>query len=279
MISQDISLSAKIASLSAESLALFCLILPHLNAHGKMLADPHGIKGVVCPLIPWLDIAMIEQCLAEISEKTNLKWWRDERGLHYLQSLNWHEHQSLRQDRIGADRLPSFPGKDTEAPPLPEPLPDHSRSTPGPLRPEEEGKEEGKKTPSSDALRLSGLLADLIADNNPSNRHIKHGVREKTVQRWAQDLDRMIRIDGRDPEDVEAILRWCQADDFWKGTILSGAKLREHYDRLTLQMRRTKDGGQSSQAMSPVLNSYLTPDEAEVIERTRRKYEQNICGN
>lgn len=111
MINQDISLSAKVASLSPEALALFCLLIPHFNGHGKMLANPYGIKGTVCSLVEWMPVEKVKECLEEISAKTNVKWWCDEKGLYYLHSLTWKEHQNLREDRLGPDYLPNFPGE------------------------------------------------------------------------------------------------------------------------------------------------------------------------
>jgi hypothetical protein len=110
MINQNISLSTKVASLSPESLALFCLLIPHFDAHGKMLANPHLIKGLVCPLVEWLNINKIEKCLKEVNDKTNVKFWKDANGIHYLHSLNWKDHQELREDRLGPDRLPDYSG-------------------------------------------------------------------------------------------------------------------------------------------------------------------------
>lgn len=109
MLTTDISKSHKIASLTPEALSLFSLLVPHYNAHGKMLAHPSLIKGLVCPLIDWLTTPKIEQLLTEISAKTNVKFWKDEKGIFYLQSLNWKEHQDLRSDRLGPDRLPDWP--------------------------------------------------------------------------------------------------------------------------------------------------------------------------
>lgn len=120
MINVDIALSVKVGSLSPESLALFCLLIPHFNAHGKMLANPHLIKGLVCPLVEWLTPEKVVGCLGEISEKTNVKFWRDEKGIYYLHSLNWSDHQSLKNDRLGPDHLPNYQ--------------DYSGTTPGLLR-------------------------------------------------------------------------------------------------------------------------------------------------
>ncbi len=111
MIRCDISKSRGFASLSPEAAVLFCLAIPHFNSYGKMNGEPHFIKGEVCPLIPWFTIEKIEYCLKEISDRTNVKY-HESGGLKYLQALNWKEHQDLREDRLGADLLPSYPLQD-----------------------------------------------------------------------------------------------------------------------------------------------------------------------
>ena len=107
MIRKDISRSKKLRELSPEALSLFCLLIPHFNAHGKMEAHPAAIKGIVCPWIDWLGIPQIERCLHEISENTNVKWFQSDGG-HYLHALRWDDHQEIR--RRGRDYLPSYPG-------------------------------------------------------------------------------------------------------------------------------------------------------------------------
>jgi hypothetical protein len=245
-------LSAKIAQLSPEAMALFCLLIPHFNSHGKMLADPHAIKGTVCPLIIWMTVEKIKECLVEISSKTNVRWWRDEKGLHYLQSLSWGDHQTLRKDRLGSDHLPDYPGdKSTN----PDQLPDYSRSTPakGKLR-EVEGKskEKVKSKLSSDSLRLSGILAEMIADNNPRNRSVSGDKREGSIASWAADIDKMLRLDKRSAVEVEETIYWCQQDSFWLTNILSGQKLRDKFDNLQMQMRRADSSKGGSQAFESI---------------------------
>lgn len=84
----------------------------------------------------------------------------------------------------------------------------------------------------ANAERLAHLLADLIADN---------GSRRPNVTRaWIDSLDRTMRLDGRGPDEIEAAMRWAQADDFWRANILSPDKLRKHYDRLRLQAGRSR---------------------------------------
>ena len=90
-------------------------------------------------------------------------------------------------------------------------------------------KKENKYPCNSDELRLSELLLSLILEK-------KSDFRRPDVQRWAVQIDRMIRLDGRTPERIEAVIRWCRRDPFWRNNILSTAKLRMHFDRLELDM-------------------------------------------
>ncbi|KKM78774.1 hypothetical protein LCGC14_1356520 [marine sediment metagenome] len=107
MLNQDISTSDKIASLPPKSLALFFLLIPHFNAHGKQHGGPGHIKDIICPKITWLTQRVIANCLQEISEKTNVKWFNT-KGVWYLHALNWSEHQDLKEDRKGLDLMPDF---------------------------------------------------------------------------------------------------------------------------------------------------------------------------
>ena len=99
-----------------------------------------------------------------------------------------------------------------------------------------EGKEKTIKPLSPESLRLSGLLAELILKNNPTHRDLNNGKGETTIIRWANDIDKMLRIDGRDSPMVEKIIRWCQQDTFWLKNILSGETLRKQYDKLILKV-------------------------------------------
>jgi len=95
-----------------------------------------------------------------------------------------------------------------------------------------------KDNSSPDAFRLSTLLAEKIAQNNPSNLSIGEAKIDKSIRRWAKDIDRMLRIDGRCPKEVETVIQWSQSDSFWKSNILSGAKLRAQFDQLVLKCRQ-----------------------------------------
>jgi len=92
-------------------------------------------------------------------------------------------------------------------------------------------KKEKKYSADSDEWRISELLLRLIVARKPD-------LRKPDLSRWAHDVGRMILLDGRTPEQIEPVVRWCQQDPFWQNNILSTAKLRKHFDRLELEMGR-----------------------------------------
>lgn len=148
IINEDISQSDKIGSLSPKSLALFCLIIPHFNAHGKMVGGPGYIKDLVCPKVKWLTAKAIINSLKEISEKTNVKWFKNN-GLWYIHSLSWQHHQpGLR--RLGPDKLPSYNDS----------LPDRSGTTPEPVPPEVEVEVEVEREVEVEGEKTKPLKAD-----------------------------------------------------------------------------------------------------------------------
>jgi len=97
----------------------------------------------------------------------------------------------------------------------------------------DEKKSSKKFADNSDEIKLSKLLFNLIKKRNPS--HL-----EPDLQKWAYEIDKMIRLDKRNPKKIEEVIQWCQADDFWQNNILSTKKLRNQYDQLILKMPKIK---------------------------------------
>lgn len=65
-----------------------------------------------------------------------------------------------------------------------------------------------------------------------------HFVRtEQQLTTWANDIDKLHRIDKRDWIEIKAVLSWAKNNDFWKSNILSGKKFRDKYEMLFSQMK------------------------------------------
>lgn len=95
----------------------------------------------------------------------------------------------------------------------------------------------------SEAYKAAALLFNLILKNNQHSRlhACQNGDKERIIQRWAGDIDLLIRLDGQEPSTVEEVIRWSQQDGFWRANILSGAKLREKWDTLVAQTGKRKN--------------------------------------
>ena len=90
------------------------------------------------------------------------------------------------------------------------------------------------------------LLADLIASNGSK--------RPAVTDKWLSDMERLNRIDERSWEQITKAIEWCQADDFWRGNIMSPAKLRKQYDQLRLAAQRGNKQSKVTQTLSWLSN-------------------------
>jgi len=74
-------------------------------------------------------------------------------------------------------------------------------------------------------------LCTRLADRVESN-----GVKRPTITKaWRDDARKLIDIDGYAVPDIERVIDWCQADDFWKSNILSMNKLRKQFGALKIK--------------------------------------------
>ncbi len=92
-----------------------------------------------------------------------------------------------------------------------------------------------KKVLAKECSDLSLLLYELILKRNP-------GHKKPDIKAWAIHIDKMIRLDDRDIEEIGKVIHWCQEDSFWQNNILSTSKLRDKYDHLKLKMNAEKGG-------------------------------------
>jgi len=80
---------------------------------------------------------------------------------------------------------------------------------------------------NSDEFRLSQLLFSLIKAR-------RENFKKPDLQKWAINIDYMMRLDKRDVKEIEAVIKWTQQHEFWRNVILSTKNLRGQFDRLAL---------------------------------------------
>ena len=91
-----------------------------------------------------------------------------------------------------------------------------------------------KKTyePDSDAYKAARYLDRCICKRLPT----KQPANEDTLQRWADDIDKLNRLDKQNWDDIADVLEFSQKDPFWQNNILSGATFRKQNIRLFAKM-------------------------------------------
>jgi hypothetical protein len=99
--------------------------------------------------------------------------------------------------------------------------------------------EEAKASPEVVIRGDVEFLCTLLADSVESN-----GARRPNVtKKWRDEARKLLDRDKVTLADAERVLRWSQADSFWRSNILSMPKFREKFDQLVL-----KSGNGSAQA-------------------------------
>lgn len=83
----------------------------------------------------------------------------------------------------------------------------------------------------SEPYMLAQFLEEQIQKHTPEFK-----ADETRRQRWAKDIDLMIRRDSLDPDKIADVIVWAHKSTFWRANILSGKKLREKYLQLSIQM-------------------------------------------
>lgn len=109
-----------------------------------------------------------------------------------------------------------------------------------------------------DVIRILDLLDAEIARNG-----------SKTPSRTKANLDAarlLIDRDGATVEQIERVIRWCQADSFWRSNILSMAKLRDKYDQLRLKSQSPQ---RSAGRPTPTERAMQTLAAGEQMQRQR----------
>lgn len=98
-------------------------------------------------------------------------------------------------------------------------------------------KEKLKKDRDTKVSLMSQVASDLSTHMILSIQKLNPDFKKPNEKVWIADMDKLIRIDKRDPEEVKQVIDWVREDDFWKTNVLSPLKLRKQYDMLVLKMQ------------------------------------------
>lgn len=89
-------------------------------------------------------------------------------------------------------------------------------------------------------MGMAELLVELIQGNNPEWKM------KGNIEKWAEDIEKLHRIDERTYQQISYMIRWTQHDSFWKQNILSAAKLREKFNDLIPKVKAQQQKAQGN---------------------------------
>jgi len=83
---------------------------------------------------------------------------------------------------------------------------------------------------------IVNMLLTSIISLRPSFK-----ISDDLLHKWHLEIDRMIRLDSREIEEMKQVLEWLPSNDFWNTNILSATKFRKQYDKLCIEMEKAKN--------------------------------------
>jgi hypothetical protein len=100
-----------------------------------------------------------------------------------------------------------------------------------------------KPTYNKDVIESTNHLYYQIMDkvNPPTYKN-----RQPNLNKWCDSIDKLNRIDGIDFSDIRKAIDYATSDDFWSQNILSGEKLRKHYNKIYVKMKSENKSNPSS---------------------------------
>lgn len=87
--------------------------------------------------------------------------------------------------------------------------------------------------PDSAPMQHAILLRDGILRNFPKAKEANAAcTQQDKLEAWAEEMEKLERLDKRTPEEIRATIEFAVNDSFWKSNLLSGLKFREKFDKL-----------------------------------------------
>jgi hypothetical protein len=128
-----------------------------------------------------------------------------------------------------------------------------------------------------EAIDLASLLLATHRKEYPDYLASKD---KKTLPRWAEDIDKLIRIDKKAPENIRWVILWVKTPgNFWFHNIESGAKLRKQFERLYGQMTQTLASPAKKDAVNTFIPSAQETKKLIEIYQKDKKETANTCGS
>jgi hypothetical protein len=234
-LASSISTSIKVNRLeTTEAKLLFTWLIPHCDDEGRIQGDPLFIKGTIFPMMEDIKSSDVAAYLNDLVKNRLINWYEVD-GEKYIQIEKWEDFQTFHAVKKIASKIPKVLPSTPNTTGTPDMVSTNTTTTPTMVPKLSKDKlSKDKITMSHASLRLSNLFFDLQKQNNKQSRlhNCQNGDREQKVNLWADDIDKLIRIDKQAESDIEKVIRFCTEDDFEQANVMSGYKLRKRWDSL-----------------------------------------------
>lgn len=96
--------------------------------------------------------------------------------------------------------------------------------------------------------KLADMLYQKILLNDDKTK-------KPNLYKWAEHIDRLIRIDKRSVEDIKSVINYATSDSFWMSNVLSTNKLRQQFPKLYLKVKEGSNSGRNNSNFKQVKGS------------------------
>lgn len=241
----------KVGQLSRDARLLFVGLITMADDQGRLRGMPAGILGHVFPY----DVDALRKLDGWLQELTasGLVVTYAHGGITYFYLPGFTRHQVINRSKDSTLPVPPHAAEVTPPVPVPEESgTNHGGVTESDVTPpvavrasrahdgsgtERSGEEANASSSAAaeqerpEVVRLCQLLGTLIVANDPKAKIAPDS------KGWRDATRRLLDLDGRPVEQVEQVIRWSQADSFWRANVLSMPKLRDKYGQLLMKMQ------------------------------------------
>lgn len=175
---------------------------------------------------------------------------------------NWHEYQSSDQ-QVSINRPSTVHQVSTYK---------NDKNDKNEKNIKDNSRKSAKRTYDEDSIyyQLSVFLFEEMKKNNPE-------VKTPDFNKWADEVRKMVELDGRKEEQVKNMIIWSQSNDFWKGIVLSTKKLREKYDQMKVQaLQPVKKNSWQQNAKKEELPEWANATKSETKETPLSPEQQQV---
>jgi len=242
MIDKRVGNSKKLGKVSDKAARIYFMVYPHLDSAGRIAFDDlDDLKIEIIPYLKGWGLWKIATSLDELADIGLITLYPN-KGKIAMQFERFGDFQTIRKDREAASKI-NAPGVAPAGSGV-------LRLTPALMNVNVKSNVKLKelkpscleKVPNEEDIKLTQLLINLMAKNNP-NSSILRKLNPKRQEVWIDECRKLREIDKRTPEQIEQIIIFSQNDAFWKSNILSMPKLREKFDQLWLKAKKERFSG------------------------------------